>query len=290
MTSRFHSGRVRLVLPTVVMLWITTAYSHVRGEVLDTFTEPFEKSELATDDAGTIHQVNVKLGEPIARGQILARLDSRVLGARLRAAESRAASTARLRAAKATLDQAQRRLGKLRDISDRGHATSTEIQNAQTAVLLAETDVELAQEGQTQNQAEVDRIEAEIERRQTRSPFDGVVTRIHRRPGEYVSPSDPVIITVVRLDRLRAKFYLSTQRAETLQLQQPVALSLAGREVEGYVEYVSPVTDPDGRTVRVDVVIDNPNLNHRSGVPCKLRTPIRTATRKPKTPSTVSAG
>ena len=127
-----------------------------------------------------------------------------------------------------------------------------------------------AQEQQQQNQQEVVRLQALYERRTVRSPIEGVVTELHRRPGEYVSANQPQLATVVNLDQLRVRFYLYPEQIESLQLGQALQITSGNDKIASTVEFISPVTDPKTGLSRVDLLIDNQQRNPplRSGTPC----------------------
>jgi RND family efflux transporter MFP subunit len=240
------------------------------AQVLQAFTEPIEHSELATSQSGTLFEIRVKLGESVRKGQIIASLDTRSLQASLKTAQLRAATTAEVTAAQAKQRQAQLQLEKLKSVIEKGHATQFELEKAEIELVVAESELELAQEKHAEHQADVERIQAEIEQRITRSPFDGTITQIHLALGEFASSANPNIATVVRLDRLRVKFYLATADARRLTASQTVPVDVDGVPAEGEIEFLSPVTDPKSGLVRVDVLIDNPRGTYRAGLPCRL--------------------
>ena len=94
-----------------------------------------------------------------------------------------------------------------------------------------------------------------------------MITEIHREPGEFLSITEPKLFTVVRLDRLRAKFYVPAEVAHRFSKGHRV--TLAGQTDEkplaGEVEFVSPVTHAESGLVRVDVMLDNRDGRLRSG-------------------------
>ncbi len=114
---------------------------------------------------------------------------------------------------------------------------------------------------------EVKRIETQLQRRTIRSPIDGVITEIHREPGEFLSITEPKVFTVVRLDRLRAKFYIPAENAHRFSKGHRVKLTghTDEKPLAGEVEFVSPVTHAESGLVRVDVTFDNRDGRLRSG-------------------------
>ena len=75
-----------------------------------------------------------------------------------------------------------------------------------------------------------------------RSPFDGIVTEIHFRPGEFIASESRQLITVVRLQELRSRFYLLAETASRLSLGQTVKLKIGERQVPvtGTIAFISP--------------------------------------------------
>ena len=266
--SSLKSSSRYIALAVVAGSWLVPSASV--GQVLDSFTEPYEQSELATSQSGTVHTIGVKLGETVRQGQIIASLDVRSLEASLKIALLRSASTAEVAAAQAKHQRATQRLEKLKSVISQGHATQSELEQFEIDLVVAQSELELAQEKHAEHQADVERITAEIEQRITRSPFDGVVTHIHRQIGEFASSTNPNLATVVHLDRLRAKFYVATADARRLQQGHRVPVEIEGQMCNSQIEYLSPVTDPKTGAVRVDVLIDNRNAAYRSGVHCRL--------------------
>jgi multidrug efflux pump subunit AcrA (membrane-fusion protein) len=119
---------------------------------------------------------------------------------------------------------------------------------------------------------ELARIEAQLRQRQIRSPIDGIVIDIHRKRGEYLAANDPRFVTVVDVSRLRSRFFVSTEFAEALERGAPVELFVGAKRarMKAQIEFVSPITESESGTVRVDVLIDNAQQKWRSGVVCEL--------------------
>lgn len=248
------------------------------GEVLESFTEPYKQSDVAADEIGVIHTISVRPGERVKKDQVLATLDLRALEARLEVAKLRAASEARVVAAQAKLEQATTRNETLKQMDQKGHTTPMELESANTDLVDCRSELQLAQEARIQLQAEVKQIQAEIEHRIIRSPFDGIITRVHLEQGEQASSSAPVVVSVVQLDQLRVKFFIGTALVRTLRRGASVPLSIDGKRHQGVVEFVSPVTDSDSNTARIDVVLANEQQQIRSGEPCRLLTDTNSTT------------
>lgn len=277
--GRFYVGRL---LTLAALCCIALNSNQCAGQVKTSVTEPFETSKIAAAEQGVIQQIGIREGQRIEAGEILAQLDLGILLESRRLAELRAKSEAQVNAAKAELSLRQSQKENMDDLVKSGHANPFEVEQVIAKFEQATADYEGALEKREENQAELERIDAEIQQRSIRSPISGIVTEIHKRHGEFVSANDPVFATVVQLDRLRARFYLDSDTTFQLSAGESVTIYV-GREqtaVEGVIEFVSPVVEPKTGLARVNVLIANPGLRFRSGVVCsweKLTIPVTPA-------------
>ncbi len=242
------------------------------SSAIEGFTEPYHKVELAPSEPGTLAELRVREGDAVKRGQELASLDNDVLVVARDIARLSREAHGQLDAAAAEVQLRRARFDKLEALRQRTHASQDEVDRARTELLVAEANRQTALEQRAINELEVRKAEAQIERRVLRSPFDGVVTAIHKEVREYVPANAPQVLTIVQLDPLRVTFSLPTSLA--LQFKQGQSLEVSLPEFEttapATVEFVSPVTEADSGTVRVKVLIDNPAGRYRAGVRATL--------------------
>lgn len=139
----------------------------------------------------------------------------------------------------------------------------TEYENAVAEYHVAEDEMKLAK-------LEVGKIDAEIGDRMIKSPIDGFVTVIHKHPGEHTSSNEPQYATIVRLDQLKVRFYLDESTLSGVQIgsRVPVLVGKQRQRREAKVIFVSPIIDPDSGTGRIEVALDNANLELKSGIVC----------------------
>lgn len=235
-------------------------------------TEPFRRIDLAAAETGLILQIDVEDGQTVQKGQVLARLDDLVLQASLKVAEAQKDSVGQLRTAEAELKLRTSRHSKLAALLESGHATDEEVKLAESEKEVAEAKVLQAREALRVRTLEYERTLAQIERRLIRSPVDGIVTTVYREPYEFVSYTDPVVMTVVQLDPIVAVFTFYPEETKSLKVGQQVNVNLASnpQPARGIVSYISPVLDAESGTVKVKVKIDNRNGKYRSGDKCTL--------------------
>lgn len=209
------------------------------------YVEPFKTITISSGESGVIVEMLVEEGALVKKQQILARLETAALEAELDIAKAEA----KLQAT---------RLKRLEELSSANRSTPEELERARTDLTI--------------KNAQMRKIQAQIEMRTLRSPVDGVVTEIKRDPSEAVSAANPHVLTVVQVDKLIVNLFLPPDRAATLSPGAKVHLQLLDEKANtpATVEFVSPVTDSASGTVRVKFVIENADGAHRSGGRCTL--------------------
>lgn len=105
--------------------------------------------------------------------------------------------------------------------------------------------VETATARLSSNRAALTRAERNLARTALRAPFAGTVNTVEIEPGDYVTPAS---MAVELVDLAQMDFYaeVTGATAVALHLQQPVSISVNGREVEGRI--VALRSDPDPST------------------------------------------
>ena len=107
-----------------------------------------------------------------------------------------------------------------------------------------------------------------LEKKYVHAPFDGVVTKRLRQPGEATDNYLP-LLTMVDLSKLYLETYLPANRLRDVQPGQGVEVSvpdLPGKKFEGSVYFIAPVIDPASGEFRVKIVLDNSAHLLRSGM------------------------
>jgi RND family efflux transporter MFP subunit len=264
----------RWVFPAL-LAFVTLATQTVIGQITSTFTEPFEQCDVAASESGVVLEIRVTEGSTVKKGDILGVLNDGVFQEAEKLAKMRAESVVRIRSAEAVQRLKKQQLDNLIKLSEKGHANPAEIDQASIQYETALSEVEMAKELQLESRIELEKIQAEIEQRLIRSPIDGVVTKIHKDLGEYIAATDPVFCTVVRLDKLRANFYLEEKVIAAIRSGDVLQVSIGDnkRPENATVLFRSPIIDPKSSTGRIEVEIDNPQGELMSGIKCVLFSP-----------------
>ena len=107
-----------------------------------------------------------------------------------------------------------------------------------------------------------------MEKKSVHAPFDGVVTKRLRQPGEATDNYLP-LLTMVDHSKLYLETYLPANRLRDVQPGQTVEIAvpdLPGRKFPGSIDFIAPVIDPASGEFRVKIVLDNSAHALRSGM------------------------
>ncbi|MEO1525356.1 MAG: efflux RND transporter periplasmic adaptor subunit [Planctomycetota bacterium] len=259
-----------LLLATVLLSFCSVAGAADSSQV-ECFTEPYRQVEVPASEIGVIHSIVVKEGDTVTKGQLVAQLDDEVLRNSLEVARVAKDATGSLQAAMSELDSRRRQLASYQALRDNENATDRELQRAQTAVDLAMAKVQIVRDELEVRRMEFERTKSQLRKRQINAPLDGIVIELKKEPGEFVSPNDPVLLSIVELRRLKAVFSVPRDLAAPLRVGDAatVLLGVKGVRADAIIEYVSPTTDPQSGTVRVKLRLDNEERSLPSGVICR---------------------
>lgn len=238
-------------------------------------TEPGEQIDLAFPEPGIIRTVDAREGDAVKAGQVLAQLDCRVLESQLKIALMKAESTAAIQSATATLEMRQQRHEQLRRLAASQTANADELSRAKAELEIAQADLQLAREAAAEHALEARQIEAQIEQRTLRSPFDGIVSRITRDPSASVTPHDGPVVSVVRLDLLDLVVHIDHRRLDGLAVGQELSVEAVDRATAATarVAFISPVIDASSGTARIRLSLSNDEGRHLSGVKYRVLLP-----------------
>lgn len=243
----WYKGFRKLALPVVGSCLLL---SQVWGSYFG-YTEPYRMARMSFPETGVIVELPVREGQEVREGEVLARLDYRVLQTELNIAMEQV----RLR---------KLRFDKIQELWDAGHIAIEEFERTKADLYI---DEEKAR-----------RIEAQIENRTLRAPFDAIVVEVKQELSESVSSASTHVLTVVQLDRLQVDIHMPPEHASQFRSGKETTLVLDGHEkVTAKVDFVSPVIDAASNTVRVKFSIPNDEGKFRSGVRSRLDTGMEAA-------------
>lgn len=189
-------------------------------------------SAVGFEIAGTLETVPAREGQTVAKGQILATLNSERRQAALNQAQ------ARLDQARADLDLAKKRRERASELVERGLASQQSLDEAALGAAALEAGFEAAV-------AALHNAKLEIEKSTLRAPYDAVVAERLMQPGAAVGAGTPVMRLVMTANR-EAHIGVPAARARGLIPGKNYTLRLGDQrfsaELRGLRNDVDPVT------------------------------------------------
>lgn len=256
------------------------------AQFVEAFVEPYRKFDLAPAEPGLISTVEVQEGQAVRKGEILATLERDVLEISREIAVRQTQAEGRRRAALADVALRRARHEQLVGLHRAGHASEEELRRARGDLELAEGQLLALDEQQAIDALELKKAEALLERRLIRSPVDGVVTKVHREAGEFLTVVNPVVVSLAQVSPLRVTFHVPFAAQRGLAAGQTVEVELPdlGTTVTARVETILPVIDAESGTVRVKLLLDNAEGHIRCGMRCSWRLELPAAPLSAVTP------
>ena len=258
-----------MTLATSFMLALVPTIA--QASELEGFTEPYRQVAVPAAEIGVIAEILVVEGDQVSERQLLARLDDSVLQASLQVARAAKDATGARRGAEAELAVREKQLEGYRDLHDKGNASQREIDRSESEYQQAASRLQSVRDDLEVRRLEFERVKSQIRRRRIESPISGHVISIVKESGEFVSPTDPIVMQVVQLDVLKAVFSVPIPAARELQKQDTVTLLVGAQQIacKGQIEFISPTADAQSGSVRVKIRIPNKDGLIPSGAACR---------------------
>jgi len=217
--------------------------------------QPVRQATVKSKVSGEVRAITVREGDAVQAGQMLARMDTADLEARLIERQGQLASArAQLAMNEKTLSSNQKLL-KQSFISQNAFDNSESTMNmTRGSVMSAEANVRLAQNA--------------LKDAVATSPLTGIVAKRHVQPGEKVAFDTP-LVTVVDLKEIELQAMVPAIDIPELRIGMPVELAVDGfgdRKFAGRIERINPSTEPGTRAILVFVGVPNPNNELRGGM------------------------
>lgn len=210
-------------------------------------TEGDQRVEIRARTAGIVEEVPREEGERVAAGDVLCQLDI-------------ADREAALAQARAQLASAKRDFEAAEKLAANNYTSQSQLASARAAYDAA--------------QAEVDRIQREINYTTVTSPIAGVVEERPADLGSFLQVGQ-ACATVIALDPIVVHAQVSERDVGALEVGMDGRAELVdGGTVKGRVSYIAPRADMATRTFGVELKAANPQGHIRAGVTAELIIPL----------------
>ncbi len=250
------------------------------------------QTDVATEVAGRVLEVLVERGQPVAAGQVLARLDPRDAESQLAEAEANVAQTrARLgleegqdfdpnatpdvRQQRVTLERTRLDFERFEQLLGEGIVSRSEYDIRRTDYLAARERLAATLNQMRQLYQALKSQQAVVALRRKaladtviRAPYAGLVAEKHVDIGQYLDKADKVA-TLVRIHPLRVELTIPETAVSSIRRGQKVSFAVQAypdRRFDGTVKYIGPSLDPNARVLVAEAVVPNPDGALRPGL------------------------
>jgi len=208
-----------------------------------------ETVELSSEIAGRVTRINFREGSQVKKGELLLQIND----ADLQAQFLRASAQLNLAG---DIEARQKKQLAIEAISQEDYETSLNTLNT------AKADVQL--------------IQAQIDKAHIRAPFDGVIGLRGVSKGAFLQAGSR-IATLVSVNPVKIDFAVPERYQMLLSKEQPIHFRVQGeaQEYSGRLYAVEPQIDTDIRSVRCRAVCPNPDGRIKPGAFAQVRIPLK---------------
>lgn len=218
--------------------------------------------ELSARLDAKLETVNVRVGDQVKAGDVLAQLDTTVQKHEVAAAEAALkASRAETWQASVAVAQAKDRQARRNGVvkvggTEMAIASSEEQASAKFDSAAARGRLSSAAATAEERRAHVAQLRAFLEEATLRAPFDGTIAARYYEPGGQVRGGSS-ILRIVGGGSVRSRFAVPENETGRVQLGSRVALEWEGNRREAVVDRISPEIESASGTVFVEAALDN---------------------------------
>ena len=228
---------------------------------------------------GRLQVVDVKLGDPVRQGQVIARVEDSELREQVRGAEaSYQVAQASIRQREADLKLAQNNLDRSRSLYERQLLPQQTFDDVDARHQAAVAQLDLARAQFEQTKARLDELKITLTNTQIVSPVDGFIGKRYLDPGAFASTNAPVASVVdIRTVRMVANLVERDMRRVPVGTAANVEVdAYPGETFKGRVSRVAPVFDPATRTAEIEIEVPNVGYRLKPGMYSRVHLTIST--------------
>ncbi len=129
-------------------------------------------------------------------------------------------------------------------------------------------EVVAAMKGLTQAEINVKKAQLDLDKTKIRAPFSGIITDIKVSPGEHVSVGRE-LFTLVNISKIKVHAKVLESEIGKMQVGREVDLKFSaypGKAFKGKVSAISPVVNPEFKTCKVFIDVENPKEELKPGM------------------------
>ena len=228
-----------------------------------------ESSDVAPESSGRVTETPVDVGQHVAKGAVLIRIQA--VDANLRLQEARATverAEANLKLAESQNSLAQTTAKRNEALLKGGLVPQTTADEARTQAETSANSVLVARATVSQSRAQLALAQKAVNDVVVVAPFAGYISQRRVAAGEFVQPSTAVV-TLLRIDPLRLQLTIPSVQAGAVAAGQAVTArvdAFPGQTFEGKISAVNPLIAAESRSFTVEARVPNPGGQLKPGM------------------------
>jgi RND family efflux transporter MFP subunit len=230
---------------------------------------------------GRLQAVNVKLGDAVKEGQVIARVEDLEIREQVRQAEATfKVSQASIRQREADLTLAKNNLDRSRNLFDRQLLPQQTFDDVDARYQAALAQLDLARAQFEASKARLDELKITLSNTQIVSPVNGFVGKRNLDPGAFASTNAPVA-SIVDIRTVRMVANLVERDMRRVPVGTPAIVEVdayPGEKFKGRVSRLAPVFDPATRTAEIEIEVANSDYRLKPGMYSRVELTIDTRT------------
>jgi RND family efflux transporter MFP subunit len=229
-------------------------YLHYKGTV-----EPWKRANIQPDVSGRISKIYRIQGDRVKKGTLLAELDTTTLKLQLQQVQAAFA------VAVASQKDAQLNFERISKLYEKRAVSKMQFEKTQLLLEAADTQKKSAE-------ANLNVIRHTLENSYMKAPFNGIITAKHLEEGDMINPMmgmTPGVLTLMDLSKVKIILDVPAEDIEVIKRDQHCHIrvySLPGQSFDGEVYSKNLAADPVSKTFKVEVKVENPNIDIKAGV------------------------
>jgi RND family efflux transporter MFP subunit len=236
--------------------------------------------DVSTDRDGLVVSIVHDQGTTVTQGEVLAKLDDRTLQVELvKARDDLQVAQNNVKYKEAELKAKTAGFKRQQQLHDLGLSSQADLDNADFEAKGAEYDMHGYEALVESSNAEIHRLEIEIEKTSLRAPFSGVVVGRYVREGQEITKGDKCF-RVSQLAPLQVQFQIPESSGHRPTHGSDVKLTLVSdpaRPLNARIVKISPVIDPASDSYNVTAQLDGKNISDlRPGMAVRVALPATT--------------
>ena len=225
--------------------------------------------DVAPKVSGRLEAVTVRLGDPIRRGGLIARVEDEEILQQVKQAEAAfEVGRATIRQRDADLTFAKTNLERSQNLFAQELLSSQDIDDAKARHQAAVAQRDLARAQFAQADARLEELRITLANTEIRSPVDGFVGRRNLDPGAFVTSATPVVSVV---DIAFVRLVVNLVEKDLSRVRPGVTAEVEvdaypGETFDGTVARIAPILDPATRTAEMEIEIPNSDFRLKPGM------------------------